>query len=181
MDLQTRRHSPYIHKHLGLDAAICPHCLNIVQIKMKADVNIAFADSMNANDRAFIYAKPYVNLTCPKCGIHDRQILCPKALIKACSLLIQKGYNIKEIIEDHEILDPKTGDRIVLGASIAITNIDASAFYSLPKSWEISRRTLKSAPMYRIINSDKSIPIEERIIDLEKWITSLPQREDEVQ
>lgn len=181
MDLQTRRHSPYIYKHLGLDAAICPHCLNIVRIKMKADVNIAFADSTDANDRAFIYAKPYINLTCPKCGIHDRQVLCPKALIKACSLLMQKGYNIKEAIEDHEILDPKTGDRIVLGASITITNMGTSAFYTLPKSWEVSSRTLKSAPMHRIINSDKSIPIEERIIALLEWVTSLPQREDEVQ
>ena len=181
MDLQTRRHSPYIYKHLGLDAAICPHCLNIVWIKMKADVNIAFADSTNANDRAFIYAKPYINLTCPKCGIHDRQVLCPKALIEVCNLLMQKGYNIKEVTDDYEMLDPKTGDRFVFGASITITNIDASAFYTLPKSWEVSSRTLKSAPMHHIINSNKSVPIEERIIDLKKWVTSLPQREDEVQ
>ena len=172
MDLKTRKHSPYINKHIGRTAAICPHCWNVVELKVKFDTNISFVDETDGAGNAFLYARPVVELCCPQCGHEDTQKLVDVVFTEVAVCLLRKGYEVLSASEDYELLEPKTGNRIITPANIAISNVGLPRLierYPLPKSWgECSNLSIYSLPDF---------PIKQRAADIEKWAETLPRKE----
>lgn len=172
MDLKTRKHSPYISKHIGRTSAICPHCWNVVELKVKFDTNISFVDEADSAGNAFLYTKPSVELCCPNCGHEGIQKLVDVIFTEAAVCLLRKGYEVLSASEDYELLDPKTGNRIITPANIAISNVGLPRLierYPLPKSWgECSNLAIYSLPDF---------PIKQRAADIEKWAETLPRKE----
>ena len=172
MDLKTRKHSPYINKHVGRTAAICPHRWNVVELKVKFDTNISFVDEADNAGNAFLYARPVVELCCPQCGHEGTQKLVSTVFADAAVCLFRKGYEVLSASEDYELLNPDNGERTIMRAHIAISNVGLPRLierYPLPKSWgECSNLAIYSLPDF---------PIKQRAADIEKWAETLPRKE----
>lgn len=172
MDLKSRKHSPYINKHVGRTAAICPYCWNVVELKVKFDTNISFVDEADGAGNAFLYVRPVVELCCPQCGHEDTQKLVDVVFAEATVCLLRKGYDVLSASDDYELLNPDNGERTIMRAHIAISNVGLPRLierYPLPNTWgDCSNLAIYSLPDFSI---------GQRAKDILEWAESLPRKE----